>query len=99
MWAKCYSTPVPLSSPVHSDWSSEDDQGRTKERERLSKIIREQQRKTAEEERKKKEEDNAMLHELCAPDLINAKPNSPLIDALVQALGEKEKNKRKIKIL
>ena len=25
IWAKPYSTPVPLSSPVHSDWSSEED--------------------------------------------------------------------------
>ena len=55
MWAKCYPTPVPLSSPVHSDlsWEEDRDGTRQKERERLSKIIREQQQKLAEEGRRK----------------------------------------------
>ena len=57
MWEKCYPTPVLLSSPVHSDWSSEEDWDETKqkERERLNKIIKEQQRKIAEARRRKRE--------------------------------------------
>ena len=45
-WERPY-TPVPLSSPVHSDWSSEEDWDGTKQKERgrLDKIIKEQQRK------------------------------------------------------
>ena len=45
-----------ISSPIHSDWSSEEDWDSTKqkERERISKIIRRDNRKVAEEERRKK---------------------------------------------
>ena len=54
MWAIHYPTLVPLSSPVHSDWSLEEDWDGTKQkvRKRISKIIRKAQRKIAEEERK-----------------------------------------------
>ena len=91
-WAKPY-TAVPLSSSVHSDWSSEEDwdSAKQKERERLDKIIKEQQRKIAEDRRKKREEENAQL---CLPNPINTKPNSPLIDPLVPVPEEKEENKR-----
>ena len=85
--------PVPLSSPVQSDCSLEEDWDGTKqkERERLDKIIKEQQRKIAKERRKKREEENAQL---CLPNLINIKPNSPLINPFVPVPEEKEENKR-----
>ena len=49
-------TPVPLLSPVHSDWSTEEDVDGTKQKD--------QQRKIADERRKKREEVNAQL---CLP--------------------------------
>ena len=81
-WPRPY-TPVPLSSLVYSDWSSEEDWDSTKqkERKRLDKTIKEQQRKIAEERRKKREEESAQLY---LPNPINTKPNSSLINPLVQ---------------
>ena len=76
IWAIHHPTPVPLSSPVHRDWSSEEDWDGTKqkERERICKIIR-KERKITEEERKNKEEESALLCQLCVPDLCNDEPN------------------------
>ena len=79
MWATHCPTAVPLSSPVHSDCSSEEDWDGTKqkERERISKIIRKEQMKIAEEKGKKREEESALLCRLCAPDLLKDEPNLP----------------------
>ena len=93
MWAIHHPTPVPLSSLVHSDWSSEEDWDSTKqkERERISKIIRKKKRKIAEEERKKKYEERTLSSRSCAPDLLNDEPNLPLTNPPAPA---PEKNKK-----
>ena len=96
MWAIHHPTPVPLSSPIQSDWSSEEDWDgiKQKERERISKIIRKEKRKIAEQERKK-EEESALLCRSCAPDLLNDEPNLPLTNPPAPAPGEKEKTQEK----
>ena len=96
VWAICHPTPVPLSSPVHSDFFLRGGLGwHQAKRERISQIIKEPIEKIAEEERKRKEEESSLLHSLCAPDLISTKLDPPLTNPLVPAPEEKEKSQEK----
>ena len=94
MLAKLYLTPVPLSSPIHSDVSSDEDWEATKLKERKDK---QDLKRTTEEERMRKEEENTLLHKSCVPDLLSAKPNPPLTDLSVPAPEEKNKCQEKNK--
>ena len=91
-------TPVPFSSLVHSDWSSEEEWDRTKQEKReISKIIRKEQKKIVEEERKRKEEENALLCRSYVLDLLIDETNLPFTNPPAPALEEKEKTQEKQK--
>ena len=92
--AKVPYTPVPFSSPVHSDCCLRGGLGWHQaegERGNKTKSSKNNRGKIAEERRKKMEEENGQL---CLPDPVNTKPGSPLTDPLVPAPEEKERNKR-----
>ena len=97
-WAVCFLTPVLLSSPVHSDWSLEEDWDGTKqkERERISETIRREDRKIADEERKRNEK-RALSNRACVPGLLNDEPNLPFTNPPAQAPEKKGKTQDKQK--
>ena len=82
-WTIPYLTPAPISPPIHSDWSSDEDWDSTKERERISKVIRRKNRKVAEEESRKKAKERTLS---CVPDLLGDTPNLLPANSLAPAL-------------
>ena len=70
-WAIYHPTSAPISSPIHSDWSSEEDWDSTKQKERIriSKVIRRENRQVAEEEKRKKAIERTLSSISCAPGL------------------------------
>ena len=58
MWVICHCTPAPISSPIHSEWSSEEDwewHQTEGERERICEIIRMEDKRRERKGRKKKD--------------------------------------------
>ena len=95
-WPGLY-TPMPLTAPVHSDWSSDEDWDSTiqEERERTNKIVRRENRKVVEEDSRKKAKERTLLSRSCAPDWLGDKPNIPLTNPPAPVLEDRKRPQEK----
>ena len=96
-WVICCPTTAPISPPIHSDWSSDEDwdSARQKERERISEAVRIEDRKIAEEESRRKVKEKTHS---CAPGLLGDKQNLPPTNHPASALVERKSPKRSKRI-